>query len=127
MRFLPTISLLVALTALLAPLPAPAGGIRLLLLRLPLAGSQYHEAEAQWPRLKVGDPLTLSREADNRHDGNAVRVEWRGHLLGYLPRARNRLLAAAIDRGDRLGARIARLSADPDPWRRIEIEVFAEL
>lgn len=121
MRFLLTISLVLAFAS------AHATSVRMLLLRLPLAGSQYHEAHQQWEKMRVGDQLTLTREPANRHDGNAVRVEWRGHMLGYLPRARNRLLADAMDRGDRLSARIARLNPDPDPWQRIEIEVFIDL
>ena len=116
-----------ALLTLLAGNAASAESVRMSLLRLPLAGSQYHEANEQWGKMQVGDRLTLRREPDNRHDDNAIRVEWRGHMIGYLPRARNRILADALDRGERLSGRILRLDADPDPWRRIEIEVFIDL
>ena len=67
------------------------------------------------------------READNEHDGNAIRVEWRGHKLGYVPRAENRAVAAAMDHGDKLVARIAKLTEHANPWRRVEFEVFVEL
>lgn len=77
--------------------------------------------------MRVGDRLALIREADNPYDKNAVRVEWRGAKLGYLPRAENRAVAAAIDAGERVDARIARLREHRDPWQRVLIEVFVVL
>jgi hypothetical protein len=32
-----------------------------------------------------------------------------------------------MDQGDRLVARISRLSKHPDPWQRVRFEVYAEL
>ena len=120
--------------AVLALLVLPGAGpraqeaqVRLLVQASPLAGSQFHDLEALRPRLRVGDPLTLVREPENPHDPRAVRVEWQGHKLGYVPRKENRSVAAALDRGDVLRARIARLREDPDPWRRLEFEVWMEL
>ena len=107
MRLLLTISLAFCMTAALAE------SIRLLVQSSPLAGSQYYAVGEQWLAMKVGDRLELIREPDNRHDRNAIRVEWRGHKLGYVPRAENRALAAAMDQGDRLVARIERLNERP--------------
>ena len=121
MRLLLTISLALWLTA------AQAESVRLLVQSSPLAGSQYYAVGEFWRELQVGDPLTLIREPDNRHDRNAIRVEWRGHKLGYVPRAENRAVAAAMDQGDKLVARISRLTEHANPWRRVEFEVFAEL
>lgn len=121
MRFLLTLSL--ALTAW----TAHAESIRLLVQSSPLAGSQYYAVGTLWPEMRVGDAVALVREPENRHDRRAVRVEWRGHKLGYLPRAENRAVAAAMDAGERVAGRISRLRADPDPWKRVEIEVYAEL
>jgi HIRAN domain len=121
MRLLLTISLAIWMAA------AQAESIRLLVQNSPLAGSQYYAVGKQWLAMKVGDRLDLVREPDNRHDRNAIRIEWRGHKLGYVPRAENRALAAAMEQGDRLMARIAQLSEHPDPWRRLRFEVYAEL
>ena len=121
MRFLLTLSLLLWLGA------ARAEGVRVLIQHSPLAGSQYYALDTFWSGIRVGDPLTLIREPDNRHDRNAIRVEWRGRELGYVPRAENRAVAAALDGGDRLVARISRLTEHADPWQRVEFEVFAEL
>lgn len=121
MRFLLTLSLL------LFGNPSTAESIRLLIQRSPLAGSQYYALGEHWQALRVGDKLDLVREAANKFDGRAIRIDWQGHKLGYVPRAANRLIAEALDEGEKLQARIARLTQHPDPWRRVEFEVLLEL
>jgi hypothetical protein len=102
--------------------------IRMLVQSSPLAGSQYHALARLHADMRVGDALTLAREPENPYDAKAVRVEWRGHKLGYVPRRENRAVAAAMDRGETLRARVSRLDANaPDPWRRLEFEVWLEL
>ena len=115
------------LCAALMGSPALAETIRVLVQRSPLAGSQYYAANAVWTRIRVGDRLTLVREADNRHDRRAVRVEWQGQQLGYVPRAENRAVSHALDAGERLEGRVLHLRDDPDPWRRVEFEVYLVL
>jgi hypothetical protein len=103
-----------------------AGSVRLLVQSSPLAGFRYHDAGQFWPELRVGHALELTREPDNPHDSAAVTVSWRGHRLGYVPRRENAAIAWALDRGERLRARISRLSEHPNPARRLEFEVFIE-
>ena len=127
MRF-PPISRICALCCGLAfALTALAGEVRILVQSSPLAGFQYHAGETLWLDMREGDRLTLVREPDNRHDGNAIRVEWRGQKLGYLPRAENRSVAAAMDRGEPVDARIAKMRQHRNPWQRVLIEVFVVL
>lgn len=121
MRLLLTISLCLLLGA------ARAESVRMLVQSSPLAGSQYYEAGRLAAQMQVGDALTLVREPENRHDRRAIRVEWRGHKLGYVPRAENRSISAALDAGEKLTARVSKLRDDPDPWKRIEFEVFITL
>jgi hypothetical protein len=90
MRFPPTSRICALCLGLAFALTALAGEVRILVQSSPLAGFQYHAGEALWQEMREGDRLALVREADNPHDGNAVRVEWRGQKLGYLPRAENR-------------------------------------
>lgn len=108
-------------------LTALAGDVRILVQSSPLAGFRYYAGEALWQEMREGDRLTLVREADNPHDANAVRIEWRGQKLGYLPRAENRAVAAALDSGENVDARIARLRQHRNPWQRVLIEVFVVL
>lgn len=106
---------------------APAQSIKLLVQSSPLAGFQYYLGEDLWQEMKEGDKLGLIREPDNPHDPKAVRVEWRGRKLGYLPRLENGAVAEAMDRGERVEGRIARLAKHANPWQRIRVEVFVAL
>lgn len=126
MRFLRTTSLLLALLASTGVPPDALAeeGTRLLVQASPLAGSQYYALAEVWPEMRVGDILQLVREPENRHDPKAICVEWRGRKLGYVPRAENRPVAAVLDGGGRLMARVARLRESGDPWQRLEIEIF---
>lgn len=115
---------LVFFTGLSAHAQTPS--IQLLVQSSPLAGFRYNEAAEVWPVLRVGDALELVREADNPHDPSAVRVEWRGRKLGYVPRRENAALAWGLDRGTLLRARVSRRAEHPNPARRIEFEVYIE-
>lgn len=121
MRFL-RISLLIL--CLFATPASQAESVRILVQSSPLAGSQYYAVSEAWADIRVGDRLVLVREPANRHDRNAIRVEWNGRKLGYVPRAENRAAARALDAGERLDARVSKLRDDPDPWRRVEFEVY---
>lgn len=101
--------------------------VRILVQSSPLAGFRYYAGEALWQEMRIGGELTLVREPDNEHDANAVRVEWQGHKLGYLPRAENRAVAAEMDRGARVVARIAALVRDRNPWKRLRVDIYVVL
>lgn len=101
--------------------------VRILVQSSPLAGFRYYAGEALWQDMQVGDELALVREPENPHDPNAVRVEWRGHKLGYLPRAENRAVATEMDRGAPVVARIAALVRDRNPWKRLRIDIYVVL
>jgi hypothetical protein len=117
---------LAGLAVLLAAGTLQAQTVKLLVQSSPLAGFRYAEASQVWSELRLGDALELVREPDNPHDRNAVRVDWRGRKLGYVPRAENAALAWAMDRGERVTGRISRLQAHPNPRLRIEFEVLVE-
>jgi hypothetical protein len=99
----------------------------ILLQDSPVAGFQYHAGKAVWPQMRVGDALTLVREPDNRHDARAVRVEWQGRKIGYVPRRENADVARLMDGGQRLAARITRLAEVRDPWSRVRFEILIPL
>jgi hypothetical protein len=100
--------------------------VRLLVQSSPLAGFRYHAGAEVWRELRVGDRLELAREPDNAHDANAVRVLWRGRLLGYVPRRENAALAWALECGTPLRARISLLAEHPNPARRIRFDIYVE-
>ncbi len=117
----------IALAALVvAELAHAEPGVRLLVQNSPLAGFRYHAAAEVWTALRVGDALELAHEPENPHDANAVRVLWRGRLLGYVPRRENAALAYGLERSMRLRARISALAEHPNPARRVRFEVYVE-
>jgi len=115
-----------ALVAAFSGASVHAQAVRTLVQSSRLAGFVHDEAAAVFPELRIGDGLQLAREPENPHDANAVRVEWRGRKLGYVPRAQNAALAWAMDRGETLSARITRLRPHPNPRLRIEFDVYIE-
>jgi hypothetical protein len=129
MRF--ALSLLLAAAATIAiaagaAAQAPGPSVRMLVQSSPLAGYRHHEAAGVWHLLRIGDRLELVREPDNPHDTRAIRVDWRGHKLGYVPRRENDAVAWGLDRGDVLLARISRLDERRPASRRLEFEVYVE-
>ncbi len=101
-------------------------GAMTLLMSCRVAGFQHHLGVRFWSQLRKGDVLTLRREAGNRHDPRAIRVEWRGAMLGYVPREANFAAAQLMDRGAPLSARIGELYPGVDWRQRLVIEVCAE-
>lgn len=97
------------------------------LQRSPVAGFQFHQGEQLWPLLTVGMPLKLVREADNRHDDRAVRVEGFGLKLGYVPRIDNAAISQLLDRGEVLTAQVVALRESRDLWERVEFSVSLRL
>jgi HIRAN domain len=120
-RFTAFVALLLALQ------PACAAEARIIVQRSPLAGFQYYDGKVLWDNMRIGDGLTLVREPQNPHDANAVRVEWKGQPLGYVPRRDNSDVARQMDRGAPVQARIVNLKEARNPWQRVEFEIFINL
>jgi hypothetical protein len=87
-------------------------------------GFRHYEGKRVWDNLRVGHSLTLIRESDNLHDSEAIRIEWHGQKLGYVPRADNRDLARLMDNGTQIEARIAKLEKSRRPNNRVRFEVY---
>jgi hypothetical protein len=95
--------------------------------RSPLAGYRHYGGGEVLRDLKPGDRLELVREPANPYDANAVRVEWRGVKLGYVPRRDNAAVARQMDRGMALEARLAGARENRNRSVRLEFEVVAPL
>jgi hypothetical protein len=119
------------LSALIAASPtavaAEAASARIVVQHAPLAGFVYYDGEAVWDRMKVGDLLTLAREPGNPHDRNAVRLEWQGRMLGYVPKRDNADLARQMDHGAKVEARITELSLAANGRRRMSYVIHVPL
>ena len=100
---------------------------RIIVQHSPLAGFRYYDGKSLWQEIKVGDPLALVREPDNPHDGNAVRIEWNGRKLGYVPRRENAHLARQMDRGAVAEGRITELHKYRNGRNRVSYEISVAL
>lgn len=91
--------------------------------RFYIAGFQYHDGPELIDELEPGMVLALIHEYDNPHDARAVAIRHGGSHLGYVPRQRNRTIAALLDQRAPLAARITQVDADADPWHAVEVSV----
>lgn len=122
-----TVCFICSLACALEALAAPAADAVIVVQRSPLAGLRHYDAGGVWREMSPGDRLELVREPDNPYDANAIRIEWRGRKLGYLPRRDNTAVARQLDRGTALEARVARLKENRNRSVRLEFEVVAPL
>ncbi len=90
----------------------------------PVAGFQYHDGDTLWALLRNGQALTMVREPGNRFDERAVRLDWEGRKIGYVPARDNAAVSQLLDRGERLNAVITQLREAHNPWDRIEFAVY---
>lgn len=100
---------------------------RIVVQHAPLAGFVYYDGKAVWSQMKKGDALALTREPANPHDANAIRLAWKGHMLGYVPRKDNADLARQMDRGARPVAHITELTQPANGRHRISYEIAVPL
>jgi hypothetical protein len=100
---------------------------RIVVQDAPLAGFVYYDGRAHWDEIRKGDRLTLVREPANPHDANAIRIEWQGRMLGYVPRRDNADLARQLDRGARVEARITELTRAANGRHRLSYEIYVPL
>jgi hypothetical protein len=70
-----------------------------------IAGGPWHGLEAVRDRLLPGTTLAVARDPENPHDPRAVAILGPGGgRIGYIPRAANADVAAALDSGHRFVA-----------------------
>lgn len=100
---------------------------RILVQHSPLAGLRYYDGAAVWDQMRAGDALALVREPANPHDSNAIRLEWRGRMLGYVPRRENGDLARQMDFGAAVTGRIVALERHRNGRKRLTYEILLPL
>lgn len=99
----------------------PASAFRL--ADFAVAGFRYHDGPRVLARLRPGDRLRLVPEPLNAHDENAVRIEFEGCLLGYVPRGQNRTLSSLLRQGCPAACTVCRIDGNADPWEALSVVV----
>jgi len=87
----------------------------IMLIECQIAGMIILEVQTVEPQLVPGALLQLKREPENPHDPLAIMVfNEAGHHLGYVPRAKNEVLARLLDAGKLLFAKLKSKSRQGD-------------
>ena len=90
-----------------------------------LAGFTYYDGIEVFSELKVGAPLTMKAEPDNKYDPCAVAIYYDDKKLGYVPKDDNLLLFKFLELGhtDLFEVRITRLSPEKHPEGQVGVVV----
>jgi len=89
-----------------------------------VAGTGYRDIKAFEPELKIDDFLVLKREPKNPHDAFAIAIfSEGGKKLGYVPKAKNEILARLMDAGKFVFGKLVSKEW-VDDWLRIDIRIF---
>jgi len=95
------------------------------LIEAHVAGTSYVEnIEEIEPELREGAKLKFLREPENPFDKLAIKVlDENGNKIGYVPRAKNEILARLMDAGKLLYATIYEKDFEGD-WLKITMQIY---
>lgn len=91
-----------------------------------IAGFMYWDGCEAFSKLEIGTKLELVREADNKHDCDAVALYYKDYKLGFIPGSENEIFAQFLDMGhsDLFEVRVCRLCPDAHPERQVYINIY---
>ena len=99
----------------------------LFLLECEIAGTGFvKDIEEKANALTAGTVVSLVREADNKYDKLAIRIDnAAGEKLGYVPRKKNEILAHLLDSGKMLYGKVAEVEfSEFSSWITITIKIY---
>ena len=99
----------------------------LFLLECEIAGTGFvKDIEKKVKALTVGTVVSLVREADNKYDKLAIRIDnASGEKLGYVPRKKNEILARLLDGGKMLYGKVTEVEfSEFSSWITITIKIY---
>jgi hypothetical protein len=90
-----------------------------------IAGFTYWDGLDVFDELKVGLELILEAEPSNGHDPNAVKILFKGTMLGYIPREGNEEISKFLQLGysELFSAKISRVNPDTHTEKQICVTV----
>jgi CTP:phosphocholine cytidylyltransferase-like protein len=92
-----------------------------------IAGFQYYQGTEAFEYLKIGKPLLLELEPQNRHDENAVEIYLNTETLklGYILKQDNHFIAEMLrcEVGHIFEPRIQNINTDEHPNKQINVVI----
>jgi len=75
------------------------------------------------PRLSAGSRLDFFAEPHNPYDEFAVRMDYRGIKIGYVPRSDNKHISRLLQQNATLTCRAIEVNPKADTWKMVRVEV----
>ena len=90
-----------------------------------ISGFTYYEGPLAFKKLKVGTPLILKAEPENRYDENAVAVYLDDQKLGFIPKEKNYSISKLLNKGhDVFEAYVQQKDKKEHPERQVRVVVY---
>jgi len=87
-----------------------------------IAGVQHHDSYKCQDAMAVDDFLSMVLEPTNKFDPNAVRLEFRDIMIGYVPARISAEVSALVTDPENLWAcKLIELNKDNKPWERFKV------
>jgi len=87
-----------------------------------IAGVQHHESYKCEDSMAVDDFLAMVLEPSNKYDPNAVRLEFRDTMIGYVPARISAEVNALIMNEEGLWAcKLIEFNKDNKPWEKFKV------
>ena len=93
-------------------------------LNTDIAGVYYQKPEKFAQDIAENDIITLKREPENKFDHLAIALYYKKIKIGYIPKAKNEVLAKLIDAGKQFSGKIIKKNNQNDYDLQLTIEVF---
>lgn len=93
-------------------------------LNTEVAGTYYHHPEKFAQDIVPDSIITLKREPKNQYDSLAVALYFGDLKIGYLPKAKNEVIAKLMDAGKNFSAKVKEKNIHSDYNLQLDIEVF---
>ena len=90
-----------------------------------LAGGQYYYLNKVIKEIQLNQEISLVAEPENEHDEYAVQVYWDEYMLGYLSRARNRVIHNMLINDLKLYGLITRINKSFST--QLEFDIYLQL
>ena len=99
----------------------------LFLLECTVAGTGFvKDIEPKAKALTIGDTVALVREAENKYDRLAIRVDnSSGSKLGHVPRKKNEIISRLLDGGKMIYGKVSGIEfSEFSSWITIDIKIY---
>ena len=89
-----------------------------------IAGFQYYDGPELVHGIKEGDALSMVMEPDNPVDPFAVRLEWKGRKVGYVPRSDNGVVNPLLQQEAPMECSVYEVFPEANPWEAVLVHVL---